>query len=173
MKKKNLWQTRYNLLGIEMEVGDFCRSQHILLCLWQQRQQKRKRRNLSLMGFLFSPLVWKFWRRNPEAALAEEFLPLRPVVQPNLRNAQQQSARKQRRCWSPELHRRFVNALQQLGGSQAATPKQIRELMQVDGLTNDEVKSHLQVSSWCSNSLHYYLVPEGHVTFREKKPMLF
>ncbi|KAM0062076.1 putative transcription factor MYB-HB-like family [Helianthus debilis subsp. tardiflorus] len=57
---------------------------------------------------------------------------------------QQQSSRKQRRCWSTELHRRFVNALQQLGGSQAATPKQIRELMQVDGLTNDEVKSHLQ-----------------------------
>ncbi|KAB2616349.1 hypothetical protein D8674_022937 [Pyrus ussuriensis x Pyrus communis] len=27
---------------------------------------------------------------------------------------------------------------------QAATPKQIRELMKVDGLTNDEVKSHLQ-----------------------------
>ncbi|WCJ31073.1 myb-like transcription factor family protein [Euphorbia peplus] len=52
--------------------------------------------------------------------------------------------KKQRRCWSPELHRRFVDALQQLGGSQAATPKQIRELMQVDGLTNDEVKSHLQ-----------------------------
>ncbi|XWS67988.1 hypothetical protein CRYUN_Cryun04dG0051600 [Craigia yunnanensis] len=60
---------------------------------------------------------------------------------------QQQTARKQRRCWSPELHRRFVNALQQLGGSQVATPKQIRELMQVNGLTNDEVKSHLQVGS--------------------------
>ncbi|KAI3815185.1 hypothetical protein L1987_14844 [Smallanthus sonchifolius] len=57
---------------------------------------------------------------------------------------QQQTSRKQRRCWSTELHRRFVNALQQLGGSQAATPKQIRELMQVEGLTNDEVKSHLQ-----------------------------
>lgn len=27
------------------------------------------------------------------------------------------SARKARRCWSPELHRRFVSALQQLGGS--------------------------------------------------------
>jgi SHAQKYF class myb-like DNA-binding protein len=26
-----------------------------------------------------------------------------------------------------------------------ATPKQIREMMKVDGLTNDEVKSHLQV----------------------------
>nr|GMD77155.1 transcription factor HHO3-like [Ipomoea batatas] len=55
-----------------------------------------------------------------------------------------QSQRKQRRCWSPELHRRFLQALQQLGGSHVATPKQIRELMKVDGLTNDEVKSHLQ-----------------------------
>ena len=26
--------------------------------------------------------------------------------------------RKARRCWSPDLHRRFVNALQMLGGSQ-------------------------------------------------------
>uniref|UniRef100_A0A2P2KD14 Uncharacterized protein MANES_06G071500 n=1 Tax=Rhizophora mucronata TaxID=61149 RepID=A0A2P2KD14_RHIMU len=56
----------------------------------------------------------------------------------------QHPQRKQRRSWSPELHRRFLNALQQLGGSHAATPKQIRELMKVDGLTNDEVKSHLQ-----------------------------
>nr|GMD80437.1 transcription factor HHO3-like [Ipomoea batatas] len=55
-----------------------------------------------------------------------------------------QSQRKQRRCWSPELHRRFLQALQQLGGSHVATPKQIREFMKVDGLTNDEVKSHLQ-----------------------------
>ncbi|XP_057449485.1 transcription factor HHO5-like isoform X2 [Lotus japonicus] len=57
---------------------------------------------------------------------------------------QNQNPRKQRRCWSPELHRRFVDALQQLGGAQEATPKQIRDLMQVEGLTNDEVKSHLQ-----------------------------
>ncbi|KAI4377123.1 hypothetical protein MLD38_014807 [Melastoma candidum] len=55
-----------------------------------------------------------------------------------------QNHRKARRCWSPDLHRRFVSALQMLGGSQVATPKQIRELMKVDGLTNDEVKSHLQ-----------------------------
>jgi len=44
-----------------------------------------------------------------------------PNSDSNLRNgpqSQQQTARKQRRCWSPELHRRFVNALQQLGGSQ-------------------------------------------------------
>ncbi|CAK9176219.1 unnamed protein product [Ilex paraguariensis] len=55
-----------------------------------------------------------------------------------------QSQRKARRCWSPELHKRFLQALQQLGGSHVGTPKQIRELMKVDGLTNDEVKSHLQ-----------------------------
>jgi SHAQKYF class myb-like DNA-binding protein len=75
----------------------------------------------------------------------------------NLRNGSQasQTSRKQRRCWSPELHRRFVNALQQLGGSQVATPKQIRELMQVDGLTNDEVKSHLQV---CLQNVIYFLI---------------
>ncbi|KAJ6738981.1 TRANSCRIPTION FACTOR HHO6 [Salix koriyanagi] len=70
-----------------------------------------------------------------------------PNPESKLRNgpqSQHKSSRKHRRCWSPELHRQFVNALQQLGGSQVATPKQIRELMQVDGLTNDEVKSHLQ-----------------------------
>ncbi|XP_022944425.1 transcription factor HHO6-like [Cucurbita moschata] len=61
-----------------------------------------------------------------------------------MQQQKQQSSRKQRRCWSQELHRCFVSALQQLGGSHVATPKQIRELMQVDGLTNDEVKSHLQ-----------------------------
>ncbi|AAD49976.1 F24J5.9 [Arabidopsis thaliana] len=58
--------------------------------------------------------------------------------------SQSHTHRKQRRCWSPELHRRFLNALQQLGGSHVATPKQIRDHMKVDGLTNDEVKSHLQ-----------------------------
>ncbi|KAL3824069.1 hypothetical protein ACJIZ3_020098 [Penstemon smallii] len=55
------------------------------------------------------------------------------------------SQRKSRRCWSLELHERFLQALQQLGGSHVATPKQIREMMKIDGLTNDEVKSHLQV----------------------------
>ncbi|KAJ8510407.1 hypothetical protein OPV22_000841 [Ensete ventricosum] len=57
---------------------------------------------------------------------------------------QPQPHRKARRCWSPELHQRFLHALKQLGGPHVATPKQVRELMKVDGLTNDEVKSHLQ-----------------------------
>ncbi|GMH14766.1 hypothetical protein Nepgr_016607 [Nepenthes gracilis] len=64
--------------------------------------------------------------------------------QNNLTNSPFPTAKKERRCWSPKLHRRFLDALEKLGGSQVATPKQIRELMQVDGLTSDEVKSHLQ-----------------------------
>ncbi|KAK6128956.1 hypothetical protein DH2020_037299 [Rehmannia glutinosa] len=74
---------------------------------------------------------------------------------------QQQQQRKQRRCWSPELHKLFVDALQILGGAQTATPKQIRELMKVEGLTNDEVKSHLQkyrlhIRKLPSSSLSWY-----------------
>ncbi|KAG8098294.1 hypothetical protein GUJ93_ZPchr0013g33893 [Zizania palustris] len=81
--------------------------------------------------------------------VAASFAPTMPSPVPGLSlltqsQQQQQQARKSRRCWSPELHRQFVAALQQLGGPQVATPKQIREVMKVDGLTNDEVKSHLQ-----------------------------
>jgi SHAQKYF class myb-like DNA-binding protein len=44
------------------------------------------------------------------------------------------------------------------GMTAVATPKQIRELMKVDGLTNDEVKSHLQVS----NSSKSFNPPKEH-----------
>ncbi|KAF1889281.1 hypothetical protein Lal_00024604 [Lupinus albus] len=67
-----------------------------------------------------------------------------PVTRKNVdgsSNKEEKCHRKHRRSWSQELHKRFLHALHQLG---AATPKQIRELMNVDGLTNDEVKSHLQ-----------------------------
>ncbi|XP_061366800.1 transcription factor HHO3-like [Gastrolobium bilobum] len=68
-----------------------------------------------------------------------------PVTGDNAgKGEEKEGQRKQRRCWSHELHKRFLHALQQLGGPDSATPKQIRELMKVDGLTNDEVKSHLQ-----------------------------
>ncbi|CAA0833027.1 myb-like transcription factor family protein [Striga hermonthica] len=62
----------------------------------------------------------------------------------NKKEEKEGNSRKARRCWSNELHQKFLEALNQLGGSHLATPKQIRELMKVDGLTNDEVKSHLQ-----------------------------
>ncbi|EER95793.2 transcription factor HHO2 [Sorghum bicolor] len=82
--------------------------------------------------------------RAAAMAPAAPALGLQSQSQQQTAQQQQQQARKVRRCWSTELHRQFVAALNQLGGPQVATPKQIRELMKVDGLTNDEVKSHLQ-----------------------------
>uniref|UniRef100_A0ACD5XCF9 Uncharacterized protein n=2 Tax=Avena sativa TaxID=4498 RepID=A0ACD5XCF9_AVESA len=82
-------------------------------------------------------------RRHAHAHAAKFATPAMPPPGLSLQTQEQQS-RKTRRCWSTELHRQFVAALSQLGGPQVATPKQIREVMKVDGLTNDEVKSHLQ-----------------------------
>ncbi|CAI0429734.1 unnamed protein product, partial [Linum tenue] len=65
-------------------------------------------------------------------------------TKPQPQASQLQPNKKQRRCWEPELHKHFMNVLDELGGPHVATPKQIRERMQVEGLTNDEVKSHLQ-----------------------------
>jgi SHAQKYF class myb-like DNA-binding protein len=35
------------------------------------------------------------------------------------------SGRKRRRCWAPDLHRRFLQALQQLGGSHGWCPSRL------------------------------------------------
>ncbi|KAE9613744.1 hypothetical protein Lal_00015938 [Lupinus albus] len=45
--------------------------------------------------------------------------------------------------WTPELHKKFVKALEQLGIDQAI-PSRILELMKVEGLTRHNVASHLQ-----------------------------
>lgn len=47
--------------------------------------------------------------------------------------------------WTPELHKKFVQAVEQLGIDQAI-PSRILELMKVEGLTRHNVASHLQVS---------------------------
>ncbi|XP_074576279.1 uncharacterized protein LOC141832796 [Curcuma longa] len=47
--------------------------------------------------------------------------------------------------WTEELHRRFVAAVEFLGGETRATPKRILEAMGVKGIGMSQVKSHLQM----------------------------
>ncbi|KAJ0981255.1 hypothetical protein J5N97_009510 [Dioscorea zingiberensis] len=53
------------------------------------------------------------------------------------------ASKKPRVVWSVELHQQFVNAVNQLGIDKAV-PKKILELMNVPGLTRENVASHLQ-----------------------------
>ncbi|XP_022155505.1 two-component response regulator-like APRR2 isoform X2 [Momordica charantia] len=53
------------------------------------------------------------------------------------------SRKKLKVDWTPELHRKFVQAVEQLGVNQAI-PSRILELMKVEGLTRHNVASHLQ-----------------------------
>ncbi|KAH6772358.1 hypothetical protein C2S51_010762 [Perilla frutescens var. frutescens] len=53
------------------------------------------------------------------------------------------SQKKPRVVWSIELHRKFVGAVNQLG-IEKAVPKRILDMMNVEGLTRENVASHLQ-----------------------------
>eukprot|EP00250_Pteridium_aquilinum_P015487 c22612_g3_i1 orf=111-650(+) len=51
---------------------------------------------------------------------------------------------KPRLRWTADLHKRFANAVTQLGGAEKATPKSVMRVMNVKGLTLYHLKSHLQ-----------------------------
>ncbi|KAH0449392.1 hypothetical protein IEQ34_020084 [Dendrobium chrysotoxum] len=93
-------------------------------------ESSKPRKPVAKMGGAFRRFEKEKLCRRPSAEILENSTTTENISAP----------RKQRRCWSPELHRKFLCALERL----AATPKQIRELMKVERLTNDEVKSHLQ-----------------------------
>ncbi|KAL9421224.1 hypothetical protein AB3S75_038730 [Citrus x aurantiifolia] len=51
---------------------------------------------------------------------------------------------KPRLKWTPELHQRFVDAVNHLGGPDKATPKSLMRVLGIPGLTLYHLKSHLQ-----------------------------
>lgn len=53
------------------------------------------------------------------------------------------ASKKPRLVWTPELHARFMNAVNHLGVKNAV-PKTILQLMNVEGMTRENVASHLQ-----------------------------
>lgn len=59
--------------------------------------------------------------------------------------------------WTPDLHRRFVQAVEQLGIDQAI-PSKILELMRVEGLTRHNVASHLQVTMMAFQFIDFFMV---------------
>ncbi|KFK26110.1 hypothetical protein AALP_AA8G204000 [Arabis alpina] len=56
---------------------------------------------------------------------------------------QARTVKRQRLVWTPQLHKRFVDAVAHLG-IKNAVPKTIMQFMRVEGLTRENVASHLQ-----------------------------
>jgi two-component response regulator (ARR-B family) len=79
----------------------------------------------------------------PVATGCDRGTPKRRSIIDSERQLQAVNAKRPRVHWSGEMHSQFVAAVHQLGVDRAV-PKKILELMGVEGLTRENVASHLQ-----------------------------
>ncbi|KAI3423676.1 HTH myb-type domain-containing protein [Psidium guajava] len=66
-----------------------------------------------------------------------------PRMDNSLEDPSGRTLKRPRLVWTPQLHKRFVDVVSHLG-IKNAVPKTIMQLMNVDGLTRENVASHLQ-----------------------------
>lgn len=59
-------------------------------------------------------------------------------------SAEEHATKRSRLVWTDTLHQRFLEAVDRCGGIEQALPKAIMKDMKVDGLTRENVSSHLQ-----------------------------
>ncbi|KAJ7972073.1 Transcription factor like [Quillaja saponaria] len=81
--------------------------------------------------------------RNPTQPNSAEFADSAELGSGNGGDEPARTLKRPRLVWTPQLHKRFVDAVAHLG-IKNAVPKTIMQLMSVDGLTRENVASHLQ-----------------------------
>ncbi|KAH9614766.1 hypothetical protein KSS87_012642 [Heliosperma pusillum] len=86
----------------------------------------------------------------------------------NENNMGSHGKRKTKVDWTPELHRRFVQAVEQLGVDKAV-PSRILELMGIDCLTRHNIASHLQ--KYRSHRKHLLAREAEAASWTQKKQM--
>ncbi|QCD93936.1 myb-related protein 2-like isoform X2 [Vigna unguiculata] len=96
---------------------------------YQQQQQQQQARNMHALR-MHSPTERHMMMQGGNGA-GDSGLVLSTDAKPRLK-------------WTPDLHERFIEAVNQLGGADKATPKTVLKLMGIPGLTLYHLKSHLQ-----------------------------